>query len=353
MKQRLFSNEKHGIETAFIQIFNNQTIQKLNFYDSKIFASFFMPIDNMDIYTESGYKITIPKLFGEHYVFEKTVAPGSTCAMALATDKRTNEMVAVKIMSKSDSNASIKIEKEIQILTKINNKNQNIIKILDVIRFDDLVLIVMEYCQNGDLYEAITSGSLKTVAVKKRIMKGILNGISFLHKEFGIAHGDIKAENIVLDHNFEPKLIDFGNSKEYEIGDDNDKDGTLLYASPELLTEGRLFDTKKTDIYALGILMTTLFTGHFPYYSLSNDNVVEQILRHEFSYPRSMHPHLKLIMTKCTQFNPAKRPNIDEVLNYHWFNTASLVQIQNEPANLNLKYENNAHVSSTEVLVEQ
>ena len=232
----------------------------------------------MDVITESGYKLTIPKSFGGHYIVDKSVVSGSTCSMVLATDTQTNETVAVKIMSKKDSNASLKIEKEINILTKINNKNPNIIKIFDVFEINDLVLLVMEYCQNGDLYEAITSGSLKTVSTKKRIMKGILNGINFLHKEYSIAHGDIKAENIVLDKDFEPKLIDFGNAKEYEIGDDSEKDGTLLYASPELLTEGRLYNTKKTDIYALGILMTALFTGHFPYHSLADESVIEQIL---------------------------------------------------------------------------
>ena len=298
----------------------------------------------IDTTTDTGFKLIIPKSFGGHYIINKSVISGSTCSMVLATDTNTNETVAVKIMSKKDSNASNKIDKEINILNKISNKCPNIIKIFDVFEIDDLVLLVMEYCQNGDLYEAITSGSLNTVSLKKRIMKGILNGISFLHEECNIAHGDVKAENVVLDKNFEPKIIDFGNAKEYEIGDDSEKDGTLLYASPELLTEGCLYDTKKADIYALGILMTTLFTGHFPFYSLADNSVIEQILSHTFSYPRSMNQNLKSIMVKCTQFNPANRPNIDEVLHYSWFNTTPSAQKQKT-----VTHEKNFQSSLTEI----
>lgn len=301
----------------------------------------------MKVTTESGFNLSIPRSFG-HYIINKNLISGSTCSMALATDTNTNDFVAVKIMSKKDSNAAIKIDKEINILTKIKNQNPNIIQIIDVLEVDDLVFVVMEYCPNGDLYDAITAGSLRTVSIKKRVMKGILSAVSFLHNECGIAHGDIKAENIALDSNFEPKLIDFGNAKNFEIGDDSEKDGTLLYACPELLTEGSLFDTKKADIYALGILMTTLFTGHFPFYSLSDESVIEQILSHNFSFPNSMNLNLKAIMVKCTQFDPSNRPNINEILNYPWFNTTPSIQVQKVVTH-DLKTEKNSQNQNTEI----
>ena len=61
-----------------------------------------------------------------------------------------------------------------------------------------------------------------------------------------------------------------------------------------------------------------------------------------------MNQNLKFIMIKCTQFDPANRPNIDEVLNYSWFNTSVLNQPQ-KATSQDIKVEKNSQSSFTEV----
>ncbi|OHS94125.1 CAMK family protein kinase [Tritrichomonas foetus] len=263
--------------------------------------------------------MSIPKHFGGHYSITKIISAGSTCVMALGEDERAQKTVAVKVMSRKDSCSKDKIDSEISILKRIDKGHPNIVKIYDVINFEDLVLIVMEYCSNGDLFELIVNSQIQSVSTKKKILKGIFGAIEYLHKECGISHCDIKAENIVLNERFEPKLTDFGNAKAFEIGGDEAKDGTLLYAAPELLTGDTKFNTRKVDIYALGILMCTLFTGEFPYAAMSDDeHIIKQIIKGRLMFPQKMNRTLKAFARRCTNIEPLKRPTIEEIVNFEW-----------------------------------
>lgn len=112
-----------------------------------------------------------------------------------------------------------------------------------------------------------------------KIMKGLLQALVYLHK-IGVAHSDIKPENILINDNLEIQLIDFGIScikKSCKVG------GTVLYQSPELL-EGMgggsrsVSDLKKGDIFSMGIVFYLLANLSFPFkvvqtnYPLAIDN---------------------------------------------------------------------------------
>lgn len=211
--------------------------------------------------TQEGYPISIPSSFRGYKVI-KNIGAGSTCAVFLVEDENSQERFAVKIVAVKDAvkrNTLKFFLNEVKILKMINHPN--IVKIREAFELKDeheeeYYAIVMEYCSNGDLLSYVKMEGFKSEFEKKKIIEGTLNAIKYLH-ENEISHGDIKSENILLDANYSPKLCDFGFSRTKKTGGEESKNGTLYYAAPELFIRGH-FDTLKTDIYAIGIMLYSI-----------------------------------------------------------------------------------------------
>jgi len=94
--------------------------------------------------------------------------------------------------------------------------------------------------------------------LSKLIFFRILDGVQACHNA-GICHRDLKLENILLDENFSPKIIDFGFAT---LNNDhlNDIKGTENYCAPEILRK-KLYDGFKADIFCLGVTLMILVTG--------------------------------------------------------------------------------------------
>uniref|UniRef100_A0ACD5UJ67 Uncharacterized protein n=1 Tax=Avena sativa TaxID=4498 RepID=A0ACD5UJ67_AVESA len=108
------------------------------------------------------------------------------------------------------------------------------------------------------------------------IIKGICNGLHFLHEECHIVHLDLKPTNILMDSTMIPKIADFGLSRIFgeqqsRILTDN-PEGTCGYMAPEYLTQGVV--SKKADIFSLGVIVIEIITGHrdYPYFHQDSDN---------------------------------------------------------------------------------
>ena len=117
----------------------------------------------------------------------------------------------------------------------------------------------------------------KAVAIQG-IMIDILNGLQELHEK-GFLHRDIDPTNIMIDKEGNLKLIDFGICKKQNMLNTQDKGltvagvfmGKVDYASPELVIGDVVHQNASTDIYALGIMLFLLCTGHLPFTGTSNE----------------------------------------------------------------------------------
>jgi MAP/microtubule affinity-regulating kinase len=256
----------------------------------------------------------LPTRFGK-YKIVRILGEGSTCVVAEAFDRRTGQSYAVKIHGLNDNislTLSAAIEREIRILKSLDHPN--IIKLIDVFRSNGCIFLVLEHCEGGTLLDFILSNKLKDLSEVKRLFRQIVESISYLHRR-GISHGDIKPDNIVLTTDGDAKLIDFGYSKESLIGFDEDKSGTVKYSSPELFVSG-FYDTQKSDIWSLGIILFVMATGRFPY-SSSDDEVVREIII-SGCLARSEHidSDLSELYDILTRFAPMQRPTADVILNF-------------------------------------
>ncbi|OJA20203.1 hypothetical protein AZE42_04622 [Rhizopogon vesiculosus] len=102
----------------------------------------------------------------------------------------------------------------------------------------------------------------------KEWFRSLLSGVNFLH-ERGVVHNDIKPANILLTRESVPVLVDFGFAEKYDLSSPKAFHSNLTYGTPEYLSPERArglpHDTRKSDIWALGITFFEILVGRTPF----------------------------------------------------------------------------------------
>ena len=130
-----------------------------------------------------------------------------------------------------------------------------------------------------------------------------------------IVHGDIKDENIVIDHQLNAKLIDFGSAKiipsetDYRIAHFQ---GTINYCSPEI-ANGTPYSGKKYDIWCTGVLLYTMLTGEVPFASI---NHIKEVIRRKPRIPLSH--NASHLLDWLLQKDPKMRPTATDIIAHPW-----------------------------------
>ncbi|KAI6698127.1 hypothetical protein NL676_018246 [Syzygium grande] len=128
--------------------------------------------------------------------------------------------------------------------------------------------LVYENMENNSVAHTILGEDQKRMRfnweARRKIMLGIARGLAYLHEEVEphIVHRDVKASNILLDRDFNPKVSDFGLSKILTGSITHISTrvaGTLGYLAPEYAISGRL--TRKSDVYSFGVLLLEIISG--------------------------------------------------------------------------------------------
>lgn len=183
-----------------------------------------------------------------------------------------DQEVAIKVCHVQNNKYTLK--REFDLASKLS-KHPNIAYYENVYEFDiagvgRMEYAVMQYYPDGDLRKVIETRNL-TEEEKFDILKGILQGVSFLHKS-GIIHRDLKPGNILMqkvEGKWRPKITDFGLGKAFsgvgEISNTSSGIVSLLYASPEQILGTATLPN--TDLWPIGVITYLLFKGKVPFES--------------------------------------------------------------------------------------
>ena len=225
-------------------------------------------------------------------------------------------------------------ENEIDILDEIGY-NHYIIKLIDYcqeIYLDNEIYypLVFEYCEYGDMIDFLNNNEISS-----NLVKIILNQITLALKHlgnYGITHRDIKLDNILIS-NLDPftiKLIDFEFATEYRFT--NKQVGTLSYMSPEVLFNG-MYETKKNDIWSLGVLLFIIYTSYRPYDDtiFRDDKLISKNLTNiknnnwldfwkEFERKKKLNEDFKDLIQKMLKWKERNRISLDGILNHNFLN---------------------------------
>ena len=130
--------------------------------------------------------------------------------------------------------------------------------------------MVMEYVQGALLFDVVKKTGGLGERTAKYIMKQLFEVLSRIHGE-GVAHRDVKLENVMVDDQMNVKIIDFGFAAQGRLSQLTKFYGTSYYMSPEI-RNGQIYDGRKADIFSSGVLMYILVVGMFPFAEANSDD---------------------------------------------------------------------------------
>ncbi|XP_010526138.1 PREDICTED: inactive protein kinase SELMODRAFT_444075-like [Tarenaya hassleriana] len=258
---------------------------------------------------------------------------------------RNGQSVAVKILKISGSQVDADFCREVRLLSCAQHKN---------------VVLLIGYCTDGNnrvlVYEYVCNGSLdfnlhgnKQQSLdwdsRMKIAIGAARGLRYLHEDCrvgSIVHRDLRPHNILLTHDFEPLVADFGLARWFtdcSIGPEERVIGTSGYLAPEYVDGGTI--SEKVDVYAFGLVLLELITGrracelqcykdqlfpsdwlHHPFNYFEPNRVLEKV--HQLLDPRlrfaevdnfthQLHA-VSFAASSCLRRDPDSRPTMSKVL---------------------------------------
>ncbi|KAK3424730.1 hypothetical protein EUGRSUZ_F01501 [Eucalyptus grandis] len=175
------------------------------------------------------------------------------------------QVVAVKQLKFGGAQGDADFCREVRLLSCAQHRN--VVLLIGFCSEGSKRALVYEYVCNGSLDFHLHGGDSNTLNWESRlkIAIGAARGLRYLHEDCRvgcIVHRDMRPKNILLTHDFEPLVADFGLARWYsgnEIGPEELVIGTSGYLAPEFVDGGKI--SEKVDVYAFGVVLLELLTG--------------------------------------------------------------------------------------------
>lgn len=198
---------------------------------------------------------------------------------------------------------------EIEYLTHI--MHPNVIRIYDFFEEDNMLYMILDYCENGSLEDAYKSGQRIPYKDLLRIVDQIVDALSYLHSNH-IAHHDIKPANILIDQNNNVKLADFGISMKCDSGSTHDCRGSLSFCSPEILRK-KEYDPMKADVWAFGVTLYRMAFGRLPFKASTPEQLKTLVDLGIYSIPERYDAEIVKLIRDCLCIVPENRPSFEDI----------------------------------------
>lgn len=211
-----------------------------------------------------------PVDFGRYRLL-KTLGKGGMGTVYLAEDLQQQRTVAIKIpqfalQQHEESNALKRFQREASIASKIDHLN--LCPVYDFGEHQGIHYLCMPYIEGKTLFESLADTAHWSTQQIVELFSQLASGLSCLHQN-NIVHRDLKSENIILQTDGQPVIMDFGLAFAYDhpsqrFTNPGTSIGTPSYMSPEQIQGLREID-HRTDIYSLGVILYEVLAGELPF----------------------------------------------------------------------------------------
>ena len=261
------------------------------------------------------------------YQFIKFINMGTSGVVWECRNCQTNEPVACKAVDlRNIVNDSFWKHFKNELIVHSQIHHSAIAQVKDVLVDATHIYVMVEMCDGGDLGHFVQAHSGLSESQARHYFWRIMDAISYIH-ERGVAHRDIKLENILITSADEAKLTDFGLCKIQTIDSPmmTTRCGTLAYVAPEILKGGEEpYDGMKADIWSAGIVLYAMVANHLPWSedeSLPPETLMQettrQILEGDIALP-NVSWELQDLIGSMLIGDPEERPSASDVMQHPW-----------------------------------
>lgn len=287
-----------------------------------------------------------------------TLGSGSFAKVMLFQNKETNIKYAAKKMNKAElkkrrvgrhKTAYDLVLEELNVLQSI--EHPNVIWLHEIINDDshEDLYVVTEYYSGGSLGDIIKKLNINCCENEEPKRKrglgswqvrlyfiDMLRALHYIHNVIKVVHKDIKPDNIMIGHNQEAILIDFGvavqkppddlsSTNEFKKAANNALGadaGTYLYYAPELFQNSN--NTLKqfgeaSDIWAMGLSFYQILTGHMPYADVEHVfDLRDAIEKHDIDFSLIKCENARIVIQEMLQKDPLKRATLSDLVRSAW-----------------------------------
>ncbi|KAJ9562947.1 hypothetical protein OSB04_008107 [Centaurea solstitialis] len=242
-------------------------------------------------------------------------------------------VIAVKQLSVASHQGKSQFIAEIATISAVQHRN--LVKLYGCCIDGEKRLLVYEYLENKSLDQALFGSNNLSLnwSTRFEICLGIARGLSYLHEEsrIRIVHRDVKASNVLLDSDLNPKISDFGLAKLYDDKQTHMSTrvaGTIGYLAPEYAMRGHL--TEKADVFGFGVVALEIVSGRpNSDSSLEDDKIyllewawnlheanreIELVDEELSEFDENEVKRVISIALLCTQTSPTQRPSMSRVI---------------------------------------
>ncbi|XVF63003.1 hypothetical protein PTKIN_Ptkin09bG0054000 [Pterospermum kingtungense] len=236
-----------------------------------------------------------------------------------------NSVVAVKIIDKTktvDAAMEPRIIGEVSAMHRLQH-HPNILKIHEVMATKTKIYLVMELASGGELFAKVLRRGRLAEPAARRYFSQLVSALNFCHQN-GVAHRDLKPQNLLLDQNGNLKVSDFGLSALPEQLSDgllHTACGTPAYTAPEVVRR-KGYNGSKADAWSCGVILFVLLAGYLPFDDSNLVTMYKKIHRREFQFPSWISKQAKSVIWQLLDPNPNTRMSIEKLMETSWYKRA-------------------------------
>ena len=255
----------------------------------------------------------VGRLLDGRYRVESLIATGGMATVYLGTDTRLDRTVALKIMHAELANDEDFVRRfvgEARSVARLSHPN--VVGVYDQGADGRTLYLAMEYVPGRTLRDLLNERGSLPPREALDIMEGVLGGLGAAHAA-GLAHRDVKPENVLLGAAHAVKVADFGLARML-AGTSHTKTGMLIgtaaYLAPEQVSQG--VADARTDVYAAGVMLFEMLTGQQPHTADTPLAVAYKHVNEAVPLPSQLvdgiPPALDDLVIRATSRNPDLRP---------------------------------------------